>query len=187
MSVPMTDSYTGNINTEKVINNDEEFMNKMTEIKSLLRDGTPLAELKSKEAELLRTKIVEVLRYVMLKLEEENEETQQTQEEPPSTSLPVDYGNNMSMSGGKKKGKGKGKAKKQKGGTSMELSRVTNTSGITSITKDPYDSIIKNPDIYIGLNAHNAFTAGTMKGFSSVSGMPQSDLNTMLPSYGTPK
>jgi hypothetical protein len=77
---------------------------------------------------------------------------------------------------------------KQKGGwgVPIDMTRVTNTTdGGLSGTKDPYSAISGTPDVGISENLHKAFTAGNIKGFSSVTGLPASDLNTMLPMYGT--
>lgn len=170
-------SDTANVYEEasNLINSDEDFMDQMKDIKNILKNTT-LPELKSQEAELLRTKIVEVLRYVMSRMEEEETEPEP---EPAKESMPMQSPPPQEMlSGGKK-------TRKQKGGTPMNLPRITNATGITGISKDPYESITKNVDVPISLNVHRAFTAGKNSGFSSASGMPASDLNTMLPIYGS--
>ena len=164
------------------IGNDEDFMDRMKEIKSLLKDDS-ITELKSTEAELLRTKIMDVLKYVMSQIEGENNESAAASSSQASQQYiaPGSATASMQTAGAKKK-----RTKKQKGGVAMDTTRINNTGNLDK-RPDPYQSILTGPDIPVSLSTHRALTSGTMKGFSSVSRLSTSDLNTMLPSYGTRK
>lgn len=153
-----------NTSTLSTITSDEEFMDEMIKIKKILKIDD-IDELKAEQSELLRNKIMNVLKYVMTKIDEEEAPEEQ--------------------SGGKMKSKKSNKSQKQKGGTPMDLNRITNTKDLLKDTKGPYEQIIDSPDLHIALNMHKAFTAGNISGFSSVVGLPASDLNTVLPSLGT--
>lgn len=169
---------------DTTITSDEEFLDQMKEIKSMLKNTT-IPEMKTQEAEVLRIKIADVLSYVMSKMQEvepaeaEPEAASPSYEETPA--VPSENPPTAPMAGGKTRKR----VQRQRGGSLLDMARVTNTGGITSITKDPYSAISGSPDLPVSENLHAAFSAGNSKGFSSIDGMPVAEVNAMLPSYGT--
>lgn len=181
------------------ITTDEEFMEQMEIIKDILNIKTK--ELKANVIPILRGKIMNVLKYVMEQIEKEEAAEQpaaalseeaaspapssgSSVAQPGLSSTPTE----MRMEGGKTRQKKTQKGSKQKGGwgAPMDMARITNIKeGGLNGTKDPYSAISGTPDVSISANLHKAFTAGNKVGFSSVDGISSSDMNSILPNYGT--
>ena len=169
------------------ITNDEEFLEHTKKVKGLI-DVDYIDDLKPQQAEQLRMELAMILRYVMRRIDEEEQSQSEPSgsapsSEPPVPEQPVVQQEGQPMSGGKTKQK-KGKRASYKGGSKIPIESVLNTSTIPYEGRDP-SNMIGSMELASAKMVRSANSAGAITGFTATSGLSESDINGMLPYYGT--
>jgi hypothetical protein len=199
---------------EDEIADDMDFLEHTKRARKIMDIGD-IDEIKPQQAELLRIELSKIIKYVMDKVQAEREaeqafareqerepEQQEPEREPvqgqgqgqgqmesqlpmPNTATGGDY---------KKKSKAKGATKRIKGGNtqtvpggssiSMNSDRILNTDGLINANHDPR-KMDGSSEVVNANSVHRAFSAGSTFGNSSTGGLPESEIKTMVPYYGT--
>jgi hypothetical protein len=176
-----------------MITNDAEFLESTKKVKKLLKVDD-IEELESRQAEMIREELSDILRYVMERMQEEEqqqqEEQQPTESSPSAAGIPEQPappapapapapatapGTPMSVSVG-----GRSKKRRVKGGNPMDMDRILNAGSL----KDTRPAGVST-ETQLGSFQHAAFSAGHQAQFSSVGGLPDAQIATMLPKMGS--
>ena len=191
--------------TEDEIIDDMDFLEHSKKAKKIL-DIDDIDELKPRQAELLRIELAKIIMYVIGKVQAEREteeestaqsqeqEQEQYQESTPVAPAPTPESQTPTVGGYKKKSKTKGNTKRVKGGDgqpissalsgSMDGTRILNTSGMINTDHDPR-KIEGSAEVVNANSVHRPFSSGNTSGISSIGGLSQDDIKTLLPYYGT--